>query len=101
MLPPMVIFQSKGLYYSGWFGADDDCADRTARSDTGFTASELAAQRPSYLGTWARDAADGQQRLLILDGHRTHHSLEFICYAVQNKVTLLSYPGYTTHLLRP
>ena len=50
---------------------------------------------------WTRDAADGQQRLLILDGHRTHYSIDFVRYAVKNGITLLSYPGHTTHLLQP
>ena len=101
MLPPMVIFQGKGLY-RGWFDADDDYPNRTAifaHSDKGFTTNELATQWLSYFDTWTRDAVDGQQRLLILDGHRTHYSLEFIRYAVQNKITLLSYPGHTTQLL--
>ena len=99
----MVIFQGKGLY-RGWFDADDGCAGRTAifaHSDKGFTTNELATQWLSYFDTWTRDVADGQQRLLILDGHRTHYSLDFIRYAVQNKITLLSYPGHTTHLLQP
>ena len=74
-----------------------------SHSDKGFTTNELATQWLSYFDTWTRDAADGQQCLLILDGHRTHYSLDFIRYAVQNKITraLLSYPGHTTHLLQP
>ena len=96
----MVIFQSKGLN-RGWFDADDDYADQTAifaHSDKGFTINELTTWWLSYFDTWTRDAADGQQHLLILDSHRTHYSLDFIRYADQNKITLLSYPGYTTHL---
>ena len=91
MLPPMVILQGKGLY-RGWFDvgddADDDYADRTAifaHSDKGFTTNELATHALSYFDTWIRDAADGQQRLLTLGGHRTHYSLDFVRYAVQNK----------------
>ena len=54
MLPPMVIFQGKGLF-RGWFDADDDAddyADRTtifAHSDKGFTTNELATQWLSYI----------------------------------------------------
>ena len=53
MLPPMVIFQGKGLY-RGWFDADDDYADQTAifaHSDKGFTTNELATQWLSYFDT--------------------------------------------------
>ena len=44
MLPPMVIFQDKGLY-CGWFDADADYADQTAifvHSEKGFTTNGLA-----------------------------------------------------------
>ena len=54
-----------------------------------------------YFNAWTQDAADGQQRLLILDGHRTHYSIDFVRYAVKNGITLLSYPGHTAHLLQP
>ena len=45
MLPPMAIFQGKGLY-RGWFDAED-YADQTAifaRSDKGFTTNKFATQ---------------------------------------------------------
>ena len=104
MLPPTVIYQGKGIY-RGWFDADDDYADRTAifaHSDKGFTTNELATRwLVDYFDAWTRDIADGQQRLLILDGHRTHYSIDFVRYAVKNGITLLSYPGHTTHLLQP
>ena len=103
MLPPMVIFQGKGLYRD-WFDADDDYADQNAifaHSDKGFTTNDLATQWLSYFDTWTRDAANSQQCLLILDGRRTHYSPDFIRYAVQNKITFLSYPGHTTYLLQP
>ena len=60
----------------------------------------ISLRHSGYFNTWTRDAADGQQRLLILNGHRTHYSLDFIRYAVQNKITLLSYPKHTTHPLQ-
>ena len=50
---------------------------------------------------YLRDSADGQQCLLILDGHQTHYSIDFVRYAVKNGITLLSYPGHTTYPLQP
>ena len=104
MLPPMVIYQGKGLY-RGWFDADNDYADQTAifaHSNKGFTTNKLATRwLVDYFDAWTRDTTDGQQRLLILDGHRTHYSIDFVRYAVKNGITLLSYPGHTTHHLQP
>jgi hypothetical protein len=39
--------------------------------------------------------------LLIMDGHRTHVSLETIKVARDNDITLLKLPSHTTHLLQP
>ena len=86
VLPPMVIFQGKCLYL-GWFDADDDYTDQTAifaQGGKGFTTNELATWWLSYFDNWTRDATDSQQRLLTLNGHRTHYSLDFIRCAVQN-----------------
>ena len=103
-LPPMDIYQGKGLY-RGWFDANNDYVDQTAifvHSDKGFTTNELATRwLVDYFDAWTRDVADGQQRLLILDDHRTHYSIDFARYAVKNGITLLSYPRHTTHLLQP
>ena len=30
-----------------------------------------------------------------------HYSLPFVRYSVQNNILLLSYPGHSTHLLKP
>ena len=53
ILPPMVIYQGKGLS-RGWFDADDEYANRTAifaHNDKGFTTNELATRR------WDRNKA--------------------------------------------
>jgi DDE superfamily endonuclease len=43
----------------------------------------------------------GEYRLLILDGHESHCTLEFIEYAVEKKILLLVLPPHTTHILQP
>jgi hypothetical protein len=40
-------------------------------------------------------------RLLILDGHGSHVSMEFIEYCDTNKILLMIYPPYSTHTLQP
>ena len=51
--------------------------------------------------TWTSIRAAGAPRFLLLDGHRTHYSLQFIHYAVAHNIILMSYPGHSTHLLQP
>ena len=40
-------------------------------------------------------------RLLFLDGHVSHMSIELIQCAIENKVTILSIPAHTSHVLQP
>ncbi|RAQ99893.1 pogo transposable element [Stemphylium lycopersici] len=40
-------------------------------------------------------------RLLILDGHGSHVSMEFIEYCDANKILLMIYPPHSTHTLQP
>ncbi|TIA33351.1 hypothetical protein D6C78_07615 [Aureobasidium pullulans] len=44
---------------------------------------------------------DGQWRLLIMDGHGSHTSTEFLWICKQNKVHLLFLPANTSHVLQP
>jgi len=48
-----------------------------------------------------RTKANGEQRLLICDSHDSHISGNFITYYIQNKITLLILPPYTSHILQP
>jgi IS5 family transposase len=103
MLPPMVIYQGQGLYRQ-WYDEDVEMDPRTAfaHSDKGFTTDELALEwLRDYFDPWTKSRANGEPRLLILDGHRSHYSLAFVRYARHNNIILLSYPGHSTHLLQP
>jgi hypothetical protein len=48
-----------------------------------------------------RAKANGQQRLLICDGHDSHISGNFISHCIQNRITLFILPPHTSHLLQP
>jgi hypothetical protein len=47
------------------------------------------------------EKARRQWRLLILDGHGSHLTREFIDYCEQKKVFLTVYPPHSTHTLQP
>jgi len=48
-----------------------------------------------------RNKANGQQRLLICDGHDSHISGNFISHCIQNRITLMILPPHTSHILQP
>jgi hypothetical protein len=103
MLPPMVIFKGEGIYH-GWFNIKAKVDPRTAfaHSKKGFTMDELALRcLRDYFDAWTKSRPNGEPRLLLLDGHRSHYSLKFVRYARHNNIILVSYPGHSTHLLQP
>ena len=42
-----------------------------------------------------------ERRLLILDGHSSHITANFIAYCMNNKIDLLVLPPHTSHVLQP
>ncbi|KAF2174950.1 CENP-B protein, partial [Zopfia rhizophila CBS 207.26] len=43
----------------------------------------------------------GVYRLLILDNHKSHNSLEFTEYYKENKIVTLYMPPHSSHILQP
>ncbi|KAF4433111.1 hypothetical protein FACUT_8209 [Fusarium acutatum] len=43
----------------------------------------------------------GTYRLLILDGHESHHSVDFELYCKENNIITLCVPPHSSHLLQP
>ncbi|KAJ0124110.1 Uncharacterized protein HZ326_31474, partial [Fusarium oxysporum f. sp. albedinis] len=50
---------------------------------------------------WTNTELVGSYRLLILDGHESHHSVEFERYCEANKIITLCMPAHSSHLLQP
>ena len=45
--------------------------------------------------------ASGRPRVLIVDGHDSHITIEFIRFCVKSSIRLYCLPPHTTHLLQP
>jgi len=45
------------------------------------------------------DKAQGQARVLILDGHSSHYTPELLEYAQDHNIMILGYPPHCTHAL--
>jgi len=48
-----------------------------------------------------RDKADGNYRLLILDGHGSHVTGSFIMHCMDYRIALMRLPPHTSHVLQP
>jgi hypothetical protein len=69
---------------------------------TGWTNNELGlAWLKQVFDRFSKQKARRKYRLLILDGHGSHVTMDFINYCDQNKILLAILPPHSTHTLQP
>ena len=44
--------------------------------------------------------ANSEWRVLLMDGHSSHHTPELLRYALDHKIIILGYPSHCTHALQ-
>ncbi|KZL85302.1 transposase, partial [Colletotrichum incanum] len=90
-LPPLVIY--KGKPYTSW----------------AFTAAENGWTTDKTAVTWLEEvfipqtapSQSSEARLLILDGHSSHTTTDFMWLCYINNIYLLFLPPHTSHVLQP
>ncbi|KAL8290854.1 hypothetical protein RB597_008897 [Gaeumannomyces tritici] len=101
-LPPLIIFKGKYVqeqwfpealgYFKGW--------EFTA-TDNGWTTDRTAVEWLQKVFLPATRPDPPQPRLLILDGHGSHITKEFMYLCLRNDVYILYLPPHTSHVLQP
>jgi hypothetical protein len=102
-LPPVLIFQGmNGVIQSNWV------QDIEPKHQVFYTSSHSGCSNNDIGLAWLEQVFDRHTkkkarswRLLIVDGHGSHVTLEFIEYCYQNKILLLILPPHSTHTLQP
>jgi hypothetical protein len=104
-LPPGIIYQAKnGAIRDTWV------ADITAGEHSVHVSSSPSGWTNNDIGlSWLREVFDRytkekcrrSYRLLILDGHGSHVTMDFIEYCHQNRILLAIFPPHSTHTLQP
>ena len=103
-LPPGLIFQGmNGVIQSNWV------QDIKPKHQVFYTSSPSGWSNNDIGLAWLEQVFDRHTkkkarrawRLLIIDGHGSHVTLEFIEYCYQNKILLLILPPHSTHTLQP
>jgi hypothetical protein len=98
VIPPFLIFAGKVLI-SNWFTEDLLRNWVIHVSPTGWTNNDLALAWLEHFDTHARPV--GAYRLLIIDGHESHCSIDFQDRCKEKKIIALCMPLHSSHLLQP
>jgi hypothetical protein len=104
-LSPTLIFQgANGAVQSSWVEAVQagEHSVFTTSSPSGWSNNDigLAWLKGVFERETRRHASTGY-RLLLLDGHGSHVTMDFIEYCNDNKILLFVLPPYATHTLQP
>ncbi|TVY32850.1 hypothetical protein LSUB1_G008693, partial [Lachnellula subtilissima] len=102
-LPPLVMFKGKTVQQQ-WFPTSLELYNRWqfTATENGWTSDATAREwleKVFIPATAPQDPRD--PRLLILDGHGSHETTEFMWLCFQYKIQLLFLPPHTSHVLQP
>jgi DDE superfamily endonuclease/Tc5 transposase-like DNA-binding protein len=100
ILPSFLIFKGK-LRQHSWY--TDIPKEWTIEvSDKGWTNDELGyIWLTTVFDRYTKSCKVGSYRLLILDGHGSHVTLQFDQYCKDNLIIVLCMPPHSSHLLQP
>lgn len=104
LLEPTIIFKGATIQ-DQWFRdsfARSHPTWHTTVSENGWTSNDIAVEWLERVFLPQTDTGDpSDTRLLVLDGHGSHTTDEFITTCFLNNVHLLFLPAHTSHVLQP
>jgi hypothetical protein len=104
-LPPSLIYPSaSGLIQSSWVEEIEPGKHsvHVTSSPSGWTNNDIGlAWLKQVFDRYTKEKARRSYRLLILDRHGSHITMDFIEYCDQNKILLMICPLHSTHMLQP
>jgi hypothetical protein len=70
-------------------------------SDNGWTTNEIGLEWIKHFELYTQPRKVSGYRLLILDGHESHHSAEFELYCKEHNIITLCMPAHSSYILQP
>ena len=100
-IPPFLIL-SGAIHMERWYRINElQEATVIALSASGYSNDQLSVDWIQHFNSHTQHRTTGSKRLLLLDGHGSHHTKQFIQYCVDNSIIPFGLPPHSTHLLQP
>ncbi|KAI0994129.1 hypothetical protein K3495_g14054 [Podosphaera aphanis] len=99
-IPPIVIL-SGALLLEKFFGNNLDDGVLFAMTESGYTNDMLSFEWVKHFDKHTKPSNPEEWRMLVMDGHGSHVTLEFVDYCHNNKILPFLLPPHSTHLLQP
>ena len=98
--PPVVICPGEKIMES-WISDNLLGAEVIAVSQTGYTNENIALAWLDHFIKHVDAGPDKHWRMLLLDGHITHHKDDFVLKCHENHIIPYGFPSHLTHVLQP
>ncbi|KIK80085.1 hypothetical protein PAXRUDRAFT_159612, partial [Paxillus rubicundulus Ve08.2h10] len=95
-IAPTVIY--KGQAFSTNWHQDDSLNASIAHSKKGWTDGVIGRLWIEDFDKKTSTKANGRARLLLVDGHNSHYTKDFLDYARDHNIHVLCYPAHSTHV---
>jgi hypothetical protein len=100
-IPPFIIYAGK-IHISSWYQDTEIPRDWVLGvSDNGWTTNQLGVAWLKHFDRHTAERTAGSRRLLIIDGHESHKSMEFQEICKEKNIITLCMPPHSSHLLQP
>jgi hypothetical protein len=101
-LMPLVIFKGQHVQRQ-WFIPENTPQWTYTCSPNAFTSNDIGLQwlQDIFIPNTTQDLIPGQYRLLILDGHKSHTTIEFMMKCTTNKIIPYYLIPHASHILQP
>lgn len=100
-VPPLIVVAGK-YHLSTWYEETPLPKDwAIATTENGWTTNEIGLEWIRHFEKYTRPRTIGRYRLLVLDGHESHRSMDFELYCKDNNIITLCMPPHSSHILQP
>lgn len=100
---PLFLILAAKEHSARWYAAEAGLKPNTrvGTADTGYSNDLLCYEWIKHFELHSRGLQKGSRRLLLLDGHGSHHTQEFLQFCDDNLIIPFGLPPNLTHLLQP
>jgi hypothetical protein len=103
VMAPFFLFKGQ-WHMESWYRGQSTLPDdyRIAPTDNGWTDDSIAYDWLHFFDKSTKHRIHrGEWRLLLMDNHGSHLTLEFLQYCQDHRIIAYGFPPHTTHLLQP
>jgi hypothetical protein len=101
VVPPYFVVKGKNHLLPWYQDSRFQPEWRVHTSENGWTTNEIGLDWLKHFDQSTKRRTRGVHRLLILDGHESHHSVDFEDFCKANNIVSLCMPPHSSHFLQP